>query len=204
MDKNTFVEKVTAFYEEEGRTFPWRRTDDPYRILVSEILLQQTNAEQVEEVYSEFFEKYPRPEALASAGREDIIDVIGVLGLHYRADRLKQIAEDLVEQHGGQIPAELEELLELHGVGNYVANAVLCFGFDQPRPLVDVNVARVLSEVFDLELKDRPRQDKELWAFAEELVPEKKFKEYNWGLLDIGARSSPRKKDSESIESLLN
>lgn len=185
---NKFVQSVLNWHRENGRHhLPWRQSTDPYEILVAEFLLQKTTAEQVKEVYPKFLDRFPRAEDLAESSREEILSVIGDLGLVYRADRMKKVAEELLENYGAKVPKEIEKLLELKGVGNYTANSVLCYAFGEPRPIVDTNVGRILKRVFRVEIEGRLRQSKNLWSLAGELVPEGEAKEYNFGLLDLGA-----------------
>lgn len=115
--------------------YPWRTTRSPYRILVAEILLQRTSADQVLPVYRQFVQKFPNPQKLADASKIEILGVIGPLGLSYRAGRLKTAARDAVRLGG--VPVERNRLLQINGVGNYIANAVACFATGERLPLVD-------------------------------------------------------------------
>lgn len=204
MNDDEFVRKVLNFYEEEGRTFSWRETEDPYSVLVVEILLIKTQAEQVEPIYKNLTAEYPTAEDLARASPGKIGEITDVLGLSYRKKHLHKMAKSLVNDFNSEVPCDLDKLLELYGVGRYVANAVLCFAFGRPRPIVDVNTSRILSEAFGIKTNERPRDSEKLWSKAGELVPDQKCKEYNWGLLDLGAKTSPRKKGEKTVKGVLS
>ena len=173
--------KLTEWWKKEGRHFLWRMTNDPYRLLVTEILLQKTRAEAVEEVYEEFFSKYPDIFSLAAAKPEDLEKIIGVLGLRYRASRLIQIANKIVKEFGGVIPSRFEELLELPGVGVYIANALLNFAYGIPRPVIDVNVMRVLNRLFNV------TSEKQGWRILENLFLKGDNRVIGYALIDLAS-----------------
>ncbi len=159
----------------------------PFKVLTAEFLLQKTDAAKVVTVYEEFTSRWPSPQALSKARINSILKVIKPLGLRYKAGRLKAVAS-VITADGGRVPNKEDVLLKLPGVGRYIASAVLCFAFNEPRAVVDTNVIRILSRFFGLHsAKVRPREDPFLWKFAQSLVPVRKSKEYNWGLLDFGA-----------------
>ncbi|MBA7632096.1 Adenine DNA glycosylase [subsurface metagenome] len=178
---------LLKWYEKEARDFPWRRTRDPYKVLVSEILLQKTTSKQVSGIYRPFFERYPSVRELAGTSTGEIKEIVGKLGLEKRADFLKEAANKIVNEYGGKIPESPEFLKSLKGVGNYVCNSVLCFAFGVPCHIVDNNVARVLRRYFGLDSTKRAHSDKELWKVAERVLPLKKFREFNYALLDFAA-----------------
>lgn len=132
------------------RSFPWRTTANPYEILISEILLHRTKADQVTPVYHKFVETYPSVNALAPASFDDILHLIASLGLPHRAKTLLEMAQQLIQRHHGEIPQIKEELLALSGVGSYIASAVLCFAFEQAKGLFDTNTVRVTGRIFGL------------------------------------------------------
>jgi len=182
-----FREKVVEFYKEYGRLFPWREIRDPYVVLVSELLLQKTTSQQVLSIFKQFFEKFPDWASLANAEERDIEAVIGKLGLRKRARFLKEIATQVVNEFGGEVPRDYEKLLKLKGVGSYTANAVLAFAYNMCAPVVDTNVARVLRRYFGLKGDKPAYADKELWEFANSIMPQKECREYNYGLIDLAA-----------------
>lgn len=179
---------LLKWYEKEARDFPWRRTRDPYKVLVSEILLQKTTSRQVNDIYRSFFERYPSVRDLAAASAEEIKDIIGILGLEKRAAFLKESANKIVNDYAGEVPDSSEALKSLKGVGDYVCNAVLCFAFRVRSPIVDNNVARVFRRYFGLKSTKPAYSDKELWGIAKSILPRKGFREFNYALLDLAAK----------------
>lgn len=183
-----FTKKLLDWHRHNSREFPWRETNDPYHILVAEIMLQKTDADKVERIFETFISKYPTPDVLAKADVDQVGDDIKLLGLHYRASRLSKIASDIVEKHGGCVPQEKEELIAFIGVGEYIANAVLCFGFGRDVPLLDTNVVRVMDRVFSVKTsKSRARTDRILWETVGTLIPVGLGRDINLGILDFSA-----------------
>lgn len=168
-------------------TFPWRNSRDPYEILVSEVLLVKTTRGQVQRMWHSFVDKFPDVDSLASADEEGLKAVIKPLGLeHKRARGLKEMARQLVSKRGGSVPDDKEELLGLKGVGRYVANAVLCFAFDQDAALVDTNILRIIHRCFSAGSDSaRPRNDMDLWGLVGRLMPVGKGREFNLAILDF-------------------
>ncbi len=193
--KEEFVQKLLAWHAENKRDFSWRRTANPFHILIAEIMLQKTDVKKVSDVYDKFIQKYPTPQALASAELVELRKELALLGIHRRAERLKKTAEKIVSEHGAEVPSEKQELLKLPGVGEYIANAVLCFAFGKDVPIVDTNVIRLLERVFGIKSsKARPRTDRKIWEFAAQLVPKGRCREYNQALLDFAASVCKSKK----------
>jgi len=147
---DSFREDLLSWSESNLREYPWRKSDDSYRVLVAEILLQKTFADKVEPIYDEFVDRYPRLDALTEAKVEAVTSLLKPLGLqNVRAKALIDIANEYAD---GGIPDDKEALLELPYVGPYAANATLCFAFDERRPIVDANVVRVFNRAFGLDL----------------------------------------------------
>lgn len=136
---------LLGWYDEAGRDLPWRRTDDPYAVLVSEFMLQQTQATRVAGPYRAFMERFPTVEALAAAGPGPVIAHWKGLGYNRRAVALHRTAETIVSRHGGRVPRDRRDLEALPGIGAYTARAILAFAFDDTMAPVDVNIARVLA-----------------------------------------------------------
>src|SRR4030042_1426979 len=182
-----FQTSILNWYTMNERRLPWRDTNEPYKILVAEILLQKTDVKKVKSVYEKFIQHWPSPQSLSKARISSISKVIQPLGLKYRARRLKSVAKVIVEKFGGKIPKVDDKLLELPGVGQYIASAVECFAFNKPKAVLDTNVIRIFNRVFGIKSeKSRSRDDPRLWSFAQTLVPANNAKEYNWGLIDYG------------------
>ncbi len=143
-----FRRKLAAWYRKAARDLPWRRTRDPYAVLVSEFMLQQTQVARVLEFYEPFLARYPTVRHLARARPATVREAWDGLGYYRRAANLHRLAREVVAQHGGEIPEEHDALRRLPGVGAYTAGAVRTFAFERPAAAVDTNVARVLGRVF--------------------------------------------------------
>jgi A/G-specific adenine glycosylase len=178
---------LLSWYGRVGRDLPWRRTRDPYAILVSEIMLQQTQVDRVIPKWHQFLEAFPTLEALAAAPLADVIRVWAGLGYNRRAVRLHAIARTAVEHLGGRLPETAEELRELEGLGAYTANAIACFAGEAQVGVVDTNVRRVLGRVFAEEIGLDPPAGPVLQRFAEAVLPEGRAYAWNQALMDLGA-----------------
>lgn len=174
--------RLLDHYDRHRRDLPWRLEKDPYRIWVSEVLLQQTRVETVVPFYRRWMERFPTLEALAEADREEVMAVWSGLGYYRRARNLHAAAR-LVRDRGGALPSEPRELSALPGIGRYTAGAVASIAFGRPEPAVDGNVRRVLARLFDL---DRPTAGG-LEALARELVPDDRPGDFNQALMELGA-----------------
>lgn len=173
------------------RFFAWRETENPFHILISEILLQKTNARTVESVYNMVVEKYPTPHMLSLANPDELILILKPLGLAYRAERLIAISNTIVNKYEGSVPDSLNELLSLPGVGNYVARAVACFAFNQAYLPWDTNMVRISERVFNLySSMSRPRTDIKLADYLGSFLLAKscvRVKEIVWSMLDFAS-----------------
>ena len=184
-----FLEKICNWYVKHGRyTLPWRNTVKAYNILIAEIMLQKTHAvEQVLPVYKEFLKKYPNPEKLSEADVNEIRETICSLGLqNVRSRRFKKLGKKIEEQFNGKVPDTYDELVSLPGVGEYVANAVLCMAFSKKTVMVDANFGRVLGRMFYGKEEYPPSKNK-IWRLAKELITDKQCKPFNLGIIDLGA-----------------
>ncbi len=178
---------LLAWYRPQGRDLPWRRTRDPYAILVSEIMLQQTQVERVLGKFDEFLATFPTFAALAAASTAEVIRRWAPLGYNRRAVRLQAIARAVTDERGGQLPSTADELRELEGLGAYTANAVACFAFERPAAVVDTNVRRVLSRIFADELGPGPVGAARMQQFAQSVLPPGAAYDWNQALMDLGA-----------------
>jgi A/G-specific adenine glycosylase len=183
-----FRRNLLTWYRANGRDLPWRRTDDPYHILVSEVMLQQTQVDRVLPKYHEWLGKYPSLEALASADERDVSETWRPLGYNLRPRRLQSIARESVARYGGELPSDAETLLSFKGIGAYTAGAIRSFAFGQRAAILDTNVARVLYRVFigRGDIKSHAMR-KHLWRVSETLVPYKHVFDFNQALMDFGA-----------------
>ena len=167
------------------RSFPWRETDDPFRILVAEVLLQRSRGVTVAKVYERLFARWPDAEHLGRARVDSIESVIRPLGLTSRAPKLRDLARSVVDL--GAVPDSLEGLLELPAVGRYAAGATLAVAFNKHSVVVDGVTARVYRRYFGL-AEDLPAvSDQELWALVRDVTPKRAAKSWNWAVLDLAA-----------------
>jgi A/G-specific adenine glycosylase len=169
------------------RDFPWRRTRDPYAIFIAELLLQKTDAATADKIYETFLARYPGPKAIATAEIEEIARLLAPLGLHFRAKRLHQAAQIILEKHGGRIPATEAELMELPGVGKYTARSICTNAFKQPLAVLDTNIARIIERFFGIKGNRVKSRCKVLWGVAEIIAPKADVDTWNLTLIDFGA-----------------
>ena len=186
--RRIFRRKLLDWYDRNGRSLPWRDTSDPYHILVSEIMLQQTQVDRVVPKYHEWLEKFPSFEALAAAPEDDVTGAWYPLGYNIRPRRLQAIAREAVASYGGKLPADESTLLSFKGIGAYTAGAIRSFAFRERAAILDTNVARVLFRVFMGRGERRTHATKKhLWAISDALVPRRRAFDFNQGLMDFGA-----------------
>jgi len=186
--RRRFRRALLAWYREHGRKLPWRQTSDPYHILVSEMMLQQTQVDRVLPKYHEWLEKYPSLGALAAAADDEVNQTWRPLGYNIRPRRLHAIARESVARYGGSLPSDEETLLSFKGIGAYTAGAIRSFAFGQRAAIVDTNVARVLFRVFVGRGDAKAHaMRKHLWTVSETLVPRKHVFDFNQALMDLGA-----------------
>ena len=179
---------LVAWYREAGRSLPWRETRDPYRVLVSEMMLVQTTVAAVIPYYGRFLERFPTVEALAAAGDEAVLKAWEGLGYYRRARQLHAAARAIVAEHGGQFPRDPDAIRALPGVGRYIAGAVRSFAFDEPAPIVEANTQRVLARwlAWPEELATT-RSQARLWEASARLVPNTGAGEFNQAFTELGA-----------------
>lgn len=176
---------LLAWGAEHFRPFPWRLTTNPYRILIAEILLHRTQVKQVVPVYQEFIGRYPDIHTLAQADRETLHATLYSLGLRWRVNLLHEMAQAIVQRHGGEIPRHREALLALPGVSQYVAGAVRCFAWNEPEVLMDTNTVRVIGRLLGWEVKDSSRRSKRFRQALEALLDPREPRAFNYALLDL-------------------
>jgi len=181
-----FRRGLLAWYRRHGRDLPWRRTRDPYEILVSEVMLQQTQVKRVLEFYPRFLARYPTAEELAAAPESAVREAWDGLGYYRRASNLQRAAIEVADRHGGRFPETPEELVRLPGIGRYTAGAVASFAFGADAAILDTNAARVLTRVFGAGRRRRGREAR-LWALAQAAIPPGRGYPFNQGIMDLGA-----------------
>lgn len=184
--RRAFQRRLLKWYARHGRDLPWRRTSDPYKILVSEVMLQQTQVDRVIPKYHEFLDRYPSFESLADARPGDVKKTWYPLGYNIRPLRLHSIARETVARYGGELPNGHEELLSFKGIGRYTAGAIRSFAFNEDAPILDTNVMRVLHRVF-IRTGNPKNQKNILWTLSETLIPKGRGYDFNQALMDFGA-----------------
>ncbi len=183
-----FQKKLLSWYDKRARPLPWRETRDPYRIWVSEVMLQQTQVKTVELYYGRFVGRFPSVEDLAQAAPDDVMKSWEGLGYYGRARHLHRAAREVVERFNGRVPDTLEALLSLSGIGRYTAGAILSIAFEKPEAVLDGNVIRVLSRMFHVTDDVRKTStQKMLWSLSEGLLPKRRIRDYNQALMELGA-----------------
>lgn len=178
------------YYREHGRSMPWRQEKpSPWGFLVLEMMLRQTLASMVRELWPQFVARYPTPAACIEEDRSRLVEFLKPLGLStQRAFALQSAAQSVVDHHGGQVPRQIGDLMKLPHVGPYAAHAVACFCFGQRVPIVDVNVLRLFVRLTGQKLSEDARRAKAAWEMARHILPPRDPREHNWGVLDFCAQ----------------
>lgn len=174
---------ILRWYSKQARDLPWRRTRNPFRILLSEVMLQQTQVQRVLQKYPEFLKKFPSFDSLARARASSVIRAWRGMGYNNRAVRLRKLAGEITHKYGGKLPRTIRELESLPGIGPYTARAVSCFAFGQRAPVVDTNVHRVLRRILPKETQRR-----RIWDVAEWALPRRNAYSWNQSLMELGSR----------------
>ncbi len=185
-----FSARLRRWFRRNSRTLPWRQTRDPYRVLVSELMLQQTQVSRVVDYYHRFLERFPTVHHLAKAKPHRVMEAWQGLGYYARARNLHALAKVVTEEHDGVLPDHPARLRELPGVGAYTAGAVASFAYEKRAPLVDTNVARVLLRVFAPHLSPKSgKGQKKAWELAEAVLPRtgKASWTHNQAVMELGA-----------------
>ncbi len=191
----SFSQKILTWYGQNKRELPWRATQDPYKIWLSEIMLQQTRVAQGMPYYHKFLEAFPTVYELAAAEEEKVLKLWQGLGYYSRARNLHSTAKIVVEQYGGKFPNTYKELKKLKGVGDYTASAIASICFNLPEPVVDGNVYRVLSRYFGVDLPiNSPKGIQYFKALARNVMHVENIRDYNQGIMEFGAiQCAPKK-----------
>jgi len=179
---NLLRKNILAWYRSRGRKLPWRRIRDPYRILVSEIMLHQTQVSRVLRIYPAFLRSFPTLRRLAAASPSEVIVAWRGMGYNRRALYLRRCAQRVVEEWKGRFPDDPDRLQTLPGIGRYTAHALACFAFRRQVPVVETNIRRVLERMVR-----KPLSDGRAWEVAAGLLPAKRAHEWNQALMDLGA-----------------
>lgn len=186
--KRSFRKKLLAWYVDNERDLPWRRDRDPYRVWVSEVMLQQTQVETVRSYFQRFIRQFPSVERLAAADEQQVLRLWEGLGYYRRARGLHAAAQQIVNEHGSQFPQDVATLQKLPGIGRYTAGAIVSIAFDRPAPILEANTVRLFSRLVAYRGDTTSTAgQKRLWQVAEELLPAKDFSRFNQALMELGS-----------------
>ncbi|MHA1195197.1 MAG: DNA glycosylase [Promethearchaeota archaeon] len=169
------------------RKYPWRTTSNSYKIIIAEILLHRTKADQVNKIYLSFINKFPNFKSIVKAGPEIIRSELHSLGLSYRAERIYKMAKCCLETYNGELPINKKKLMKLPGIGNYIASAFLCMKLNQPELVLDTNVIRVIGRVFGIKITDSSRRNKKFINIIKDLINCNDPKNFFLSIIDFAA-----------------
>ena len=184
---NHFRETIVRWYEKNGREYPWRKTSDPFKVLIAEIMLRRTKADQVKEVYADLFKKYPDIQSIAEANQEELEQILYPLGLKWRNPAFQSVAREIIGKYDSKVPQTREQLTTLPGVGDYVAGAVLSIGYGKTEWIVDANIVRLLKRYFGVGVSREGRRDKHIIEMAKMYVSYVDSRKANLAILDFAA-----------------
>ena len=204
LDLDELHRSLLEWWHKNGRSFPWRNTNNPYHILISEILLHRTRADQARRVYEELIGRFPTVRELALSDPEEVMRILYPLGLHWRGRLLLKMAREIHQKYSGVIPSSPDELESLPGVGKYIASAVRCFAFNESVPLLDTNTLRILGRLFGIKVTDSSRRKEYFIKLYMSLMDKKHPREFNYAMIDLGALVCTPKKPRCGECPLLN
>lgn len=182
-----FRGKILRWFDKNKRNYPWRETSDPFKVLIAEMMLRRTKADQIKPVYEQLFEEYPDVEALAKSENKDVEKILYPLGLKWRTPAFGLVAREIREKYQSRIPETREELISLPGVGEYVAGAVLSIAYRKKEWLVDSNIVRIFKRYFGIKTSKEGRRDKHVVEIAKIYASGKDPGRATMGILDITA-----------------
>jgi len=180
-------EKLLRWYDANARSLPWRSDPTPYKVWISEIMLQQTQVETVIPYFQRFLARFPDLTSLAKAEESEVLQVWEGLGYYSRARNLHKAARVIVEDYDSQMPADIAALKSLPGIGAYTAGAIASIAFGTAEPALDANIRRVTIRLLDLHEPPGKDTDSKLWEFARQVLPDKRAGDYNQALMDLGS-----------------
>lgn len=190
-ERKEFQQRILEFYKENERSFPWRETKDPYKTWVSEVMLQQTQANRVVPKYETWIDTFPTVESLAEATLRDVLNNWSGLGYNNRAKWLRDAAKKVIEEYNGKLPKRQEELESLKGVGPYTSRAIRIFAHNLDEVTVDTNIRRIFISEFNL---SKELSSEELYPVAWEVLPKGRSREWHNALMDYGAIKATSKR----------
>jgi len=178
---------ILAWGKNNMRDFPWRHTEDPYKILIAEVMLHRTKADQVNRIYQDFLTKYPDIYAIADAGPEILKNKLRTLGLPDRGYMLYRLAIMVIEKYSGNIPDNIRGLKSLPGIGNYAASAIMCSAYNSPAPFLDTNTVRIISRVYGIESTDSSRRSKKFKIIINRIIDSCEARKLMFSMLDYAS-----------------
>ena len=178
---------ILAWGSKNIRKFPWRNTDDPYRVIVAEIMLHRTKAEQVERIYESFLKKYRSIHDIYKTPLDELMWDMSSLGLSWRGRLMHEMARYIVEECDSQIPSSKEKLLKLPGVGPYIASALMCFIYEKPEPVLDTNTVRVIGRLHGIRISDSSRRSKKFESIMRSYLKYGRPRDFSLSLIDLAA-----------------
>lgn len=167
------------------RDFPWRKTRDPYKILIAEIMLHRTQANQVKEIYNSFVGKYPNFCSICDCSPENITSELKTLGLNWRSNLIYKLSCMICKRLNSEIPLKKDELIELPGVGPYIASAFLCLAYNKPEPMLDTNTVRIIGRIFNFHINDYSRRSKNFEIIMQELIDLGNCRDVSLAMIDF-------------------
>lgn len=179
--------ELLIWWSRQGRCFPWRDTRNPYKILIAEILLHRTRADQVVNLYEKFFQHFPDINSVAVSSTEELSEILYSGGLNWRWKLMHAMAVELKDNMNGQIPSDFNTLVSLPGVSHYIASAVRCFAFGYPDVLLDTNTVRVIGRIAGLSITDSSRRSPLFRTILEKIIDVSHPREFNFALIDLSA-----------------
>lgn len=182
-----FRRRLINWWNKNGRDYPWRNTNNVFHILVSEMMLQRTKADQVIPVFNNFISKYPSPDDVINASEDELSQALFSLGLPQRSDYIIKMTRQIRDDFKGMVPETYADLRQLYGVGDYIASAVCTFGYRQSMIVVDTNTVRIVGRIFGITTHTESRRNKEIRDKHQFLLDTLRPRSYNFALLDLGA-----------------
>ena len=186
-DIKSFRSKIMHWFDDNGRDYPWRQTNDPFRVLIAEMMLRRTKADQVEKVYNNLFGQYPDVKSMAEATEEELERILYPLGLKWRTPSFWLVAREIAERFECKVPESRGELINLPGVGHYVAGAVLSIGYGKAEWIVDSNIVRLFRRYFGVKTSREGRRDKHIVEMAKIYTSEGDSRKSTLAILDYAA-----------------
>jgi A/G-specific adenine glycosylase len=199
-----YRKKVKTWGKRNYRDFPWRRTQDPYKVLLAEIMLHRTQAMQVAKIYGRFIGEYPDVKTLAKVNKSELHKALFSLGLKWRIDLIKDMVEIIVNKYESRIPKDKSELMSLPGISEYIACSVRCFAWNIAEPLRDTNTVRVIGRIYNIDIKDSSRRNSKFKELAVKLVDPEEPRAYNFALIDLADQLCTKKEEPRCDECPLN